>query len=64
MSENEHKWLLRGGSFTKNSSNIGQGVALFQCAKCGLTASRALTARNEQLNAVVPKPEIEEECIR
>lgn len=57
-----HEWSLKGGGFAKNSSTIGMGVSLWQCEACGLAATRALTARQESLNAVLPVPDVDEPC--
>lgn len=62
MATNEHDWSLEGGGFAKNSSHMGMGVSLWQCEDCGLAATRALTARSEQLNAVLPAPDVDQSC--
>jgi len=59
----EHNWELKGGAQTQNSKpSMPFGLSMWQCRKCGLAATRALTARSESLNAILPAPNVDESC--
>lgn len=62
----QHNWDLRGGARGEASEpSIPTGYAFFQCKRCGITAARQITARNTRsVSSVIPKPEIDEECVQ